>query len=396
MSDLLRKLEMVWGQPIFYTPGKGRELKGCGSFPEEESPFFSCPALVEMLLDRAMEQTTPVVYKDKNKVYFSCMKAHDGYYLTGPACTEELSYVEIHRYYKQYGINSSDEKHPVKTSILKLLNFISFLWELLEGKDIDVKTLMLTNNLAEEKQELTNKEAVMMELKHIDDEIYHHTYQEERYVMDCIREGDTEHVMERMDVLMESAGSLSDKKINHQRNLAIVSVTTATREAIAGGVSPAEAYRLSDLYINRIDRCFQIDQLVDYMRRSVYEFTKLVADTRKKRAYSNYTEQCRDYIHQNYHRKLYLEDIAEAIGVSQGYLSRVFHRDTGMSIQDYIQKFRVERAANLLKYSEAALSEISDYVCFNSQSHFGSVFKKYMHMTPKQYRDKYKQKEFIS
>ena len=62
----------------------------------------------------------------------------------------------------------------------------------------------------------------------------------------------------------------------------------------------------------------------------------------------------------------------------------------------YILKFRVKRAANLLKYSDATLSEISDYVCFNSQSHFGSVFKEYMKMTPRQYREKYKRKEFYS
>lgn len=67
-----------------------------------------------------------------------------------------------------------------------------------------------------------------------------------------------------------------------------------------------------------------------------------------------------------------------------------------MNIQEYIQKYRVERAANLLKYSEASLTEISDYVCFHSQSHFGSAFKRYMNMTPKQYRDTYKEKEFRS
>lgn len=120
----------------------------------------------------------------------------------------------------------------------------------------------------------------------------------------------------------------------------------------------------------------------------------MVADTKNRSDLSNYTEQCKDYISKNYHHKIYLEDIAEAIGISQGHLSRIFKKDTGMKIQDYILKFRIERAANLLKYSDASISEISDYVCFNSQSHFGSIFKQYMQMTPRQYREKYKQKEF--
>ena len=134
--------------------------------------------------------------------------------------------------------------------------------------------------------------------------------------------------------------------------------------------------------------------MIELNQRCFYKFTKLVADTRKTRSFSSYTEQCKDYISQNYHHKIYMEDIAEAIGISQGHLSRIFRQDTGEKIQDYILKFRVKRAANLLKYSDATLSEISDYVCFNSQSHFGSVFKEYMKMTPGQYREKYKRKEF--
>ena len=396
MLDLLRKLEILWGQPILYTPGKGHPLKGYGSFPEEESPFFCCRELTDMLLNLAEKQPEPVVYKDGNRVYFCCVKAHDGYYLTGPACTEEMNRVEIHRFYKQYTIKSQEERHPFKTSLLKLLNFAGFLWDLLENRKIDVESLMLVNNLAEEKQELTYKEAAIMEMNQLDDEVYHHTYQEERYVMDCVREGDTAHVLERMDALLENAGILSGKKLNHQRNLAIVTITIATREAIAEGISPAEAYRLSDLYINQIDKSKQIDEIIECMRRGMYEFTKLVAKyngNRKK--YSIYTEQCLDYINENYHHKIHVDDISDSIGVSKGYLSRIFHRDTGISIQDYIQKIRVEKAANLLKYSQASLSQISDYVCFHSQSHFGSVFKKYMHMTPKQYRDRYTQTEFI-
>ena len=176
----------------------------------------------------------------------------------------------------------------------------------------------------------------------------------------------------------------------------MTSVTVCTREAIAGGVSPAKAYRLSDIFINRIDRCMDTAQLQEYSSKAIYEFACLVAEEKKERAAGRYTEQCKDYIYKNYNHKIYLEEIADAVGISPGHLSRVFRQDMDMTIQEYIQKFRVERAANLLKYSEASLTEISDYVCFHSQSHFGNAFKRYMQMTPKQYRDRYKEKEFCS
>lgn len=393
---LLRKLEVLWGIPIFYTDKTGKDVRGFGVFSEKQNPLTASEELVASLICQAKEQNVPVIRKTFEKIYFFCIQSGEEFYLSGPVCAEQLSYVEIHQFYKKYHMSVRDERHPDKMTMNRMLNFVSFLYELLEGKDIQPDDLMEKNNLIEEKEIREENDKVRIELEKPDGAAYHHTYMEERYVMDCIREGNVEEINERAAGLFEKAGILSKNRFNDQRNLAIVTTTMATREAIAGGVSPADAYRLSDYLINQIDQCQKMEEITELNRRSLYKFTKLVADARKSRNFSSYTEQCKDFISQNYHHKIYLEDIAEAIGISQGHLSRIFRRDTGEKIQDYILKFRVERAANLLKFSDATLSEISDYVCFNSQSHFGSVFKEYMKMTPRQYREKYKRKEFYS
>ena len=96
----------------------------------------------------------------------------------------------------------------------------------------------------------------------------------------------------------------------------------------------------------------------------------------------------------HYREKIYLEDIAENLGVSSTYLSRLFRKETGICLQDYITEFRVERAANLLIYSNESLPRIAEYVNFPSQSYFGKVFKKYKQMTPRKYRELHKPREF--
>lgn len=393
MDELMKKLEFLWGIPIFYAKSKDDPLKSFGIFVEEESPFVHDKALGKMLMEKSEKQKLPVLYKDENKVYFMCVRTENGFYLSGPVSTEEMDYVQIHRFNRQYNIPDVEKKHPLKNSLLRILAFAGFLYELNGGDPVDIARLSEVNQLSGEAMEM-EKEDTLLEMRQFDDEAYHHTYQEERYVMNCVREGNTEAVKQKMGALWESAGILSSKKINHYRNLLITAVALATREAIEGGVSPAKAYRTSDIFINKIDKFTKIEEFVNYYGVCVCEFSNMVAEVKAKQKVSNYTEQCKDYIYKNYHHKIHLDEVAQAIGVSQGHLSRVFHADTGMSIQDYIQEFRVQRAANLLKYSEASLAEISDYVCFHSQSHFGSVFKKYMHMTPKQYRDKYKQNEF--
>ena len=54
---------------------------------------------------------------------------------------------------------------------------------------------------------------------------------------------------------------------------------------------------------------------------------------------------------------------------------------------------RVKRAANLLLYSDLSLTQIAEYVNFPNQSYFGRLFKKYKNMTPRTFRDSYKNKE---
>ncbi len=396
MSQLMEKIERLWGIPIFFMEGGKCVPKGSGAFLEEESPFVCAPFLVELLVEKCGCQETPVVYRDENHVIFACMEAKGGYYLTGPVCTEELGYTGLRRFYENYGLPGKERRHPVRTSLLRILTFTAVLNEIENGISLETEDILKANALAEIAETEVEKDDIILEMRKLDDDMYHHTYQEERYVMEAVAQGRPAEARRRAGALLSSAGVLSGKKQNHYRNLAVTVVTVATREAIQGGVSPAKAYRLSDIFINRIDQCTKTEELEEYCRRALYEFAKLVADIKAEKTVSGYTEQCKDYIYKNYNRKIYLEDIAEGIGISPGHLSRVFHKEMDISIQEYIRKFRVERAANLLKYSEASLAEISDYVCFHSQSHFGNAFKKYMNMTPKQYRDRYKEKEFRS
>lgn len=396
MKTYMRKLEFLWGIPLFYKETGEQKLKSFGSFLTETNPLSLSPKLVALLDERSEKQDQPVIYRDENQIYFLCVKEEKTRYYTGPVCVENLDRSRLFKFYREYGLPPDTEAHPVKLSLEKILNFISLLYEILTGENADGEKMLEQNGLFDESLRPTEKEETMLELQINEEEIYHHTYQEEKFVTDCIREGNVREIENRLEVLLGMAGILSNKEENHQRNLAIVAVAIYTRAAIDGGVSPARAYRLSDLFINRIDRCTSVEGLIEYNRNAALEFTRMVSESHSKKAASNYTEQCKDYIFHHYHHKIRLEEVARAMSISQGHLSRVFQKDTGMSIQEYILRFRVERAANLLKYSEVGLTEISDYMGFYSQSHFGTVFKKYMGLSPKQYRDRYKEKEFRS
>ena len=390
MEYLYTKISIMTNIKIFEWDCETDEISCYGVLAEQSNPLILSEELRELLKNRIMNQKTPVIYQDENKVIFCGMREKmTKMLLLGPICVEDMSYVEMHRYCKAYQIEN--EQCPPKLKLQNLLALLELLSYIKIEEKYEDEEILDANGLIE-KQEIGLEADVRIDTE----DIYHHTYQEEVKTMDYIREGNLEEVVGAVELLASTAGKLSENEIRNERNLGICSITLATRAAIEGGAAPAKAYKLSDLYINKIDQCKRMTEIFEYRKRSLYDFAKLVVEEREKRANSRYTEQCKEYIRKYYHQKICIPDIAEALGVSESHLSRIFKKETGESIQKYSMHMRIERAENLLKYSEASLTEISEYLCFSSQSHFGKVFKVYKNMTPKQYRDYYKSPEFVS
>lgn len=90
-------------------------------------------------------------------------------------------------------------------------------------------------------------------------------------------------------------------------------------------------------------------------------------------------------LEENFDEALGLDALAERAGVSRSYLSRLFKREVGMGIHEYLMKYRTVRAAYLLKEG-MGVAEVG-YACgFCDSSHFISVFKKHYGITPSEYR----------
>lgn len=367
MEYLYTKISIMTNIKIFEWDCETDEISCYGVLAEQSNPLILSEELRELLKNRIMNQKTPVIYQDENKVIFCGMREKmTKMLLLGPICIEDMSYVEIHRYCKAYQIEN--EQCPPKLKLQNLLALLELLSYIKIEEKYEDEEILDANGLIE-KQEIGLEADVRIDTE----DIYHHTYQEEVKTMDYIREGNLEEVVGAVELLASTAGKLSENEIRNERNLGICSITLATRAAIEGGAAPAKAYKLSDLYINKIDQCKRMTEIFEYRKRSLYDFAKLVVEEREKRANSRYTEQCKEYIRKYYHQKICIPDIAEALGVSESHLSRIFKKETGESIQKYSMHMRIERAENLLKYSEASLTEISEYLCFSSQPPYFSM-----------------------
>lgn len=105
------------------------------------------------------------------------------------------------------------------------------------------------------------------------------------------------------------------------------------------------------------------------------------------------TESCRklirtakEYIDLNYEKHLTLEMVAAEVYVSASYLSTLFKKETGVNFNQYLTDVRMKNAESLLKNRNYSVAQVAEMVGYRDVKHFSSVFQKYYHTSPAQYR----------
>ncbi|MBQ7774792.1 MAG: helix-turn-helix transcriptional regulator [Lachnospiraceae bacterium] len=91
------------------------------------------------------------------------------------------------------------------------------------------------------------------------------------------------------------------------------------------------------------------------------------------------------YIERNLAGDLALEVVAEKISLSPSYFSRLFKSSVGCSYSEYVTRTRLQYAKLLMSNEKLSISEIAERSGFNNSNYFSSTFKKYNHITPKEY-----------
>lgn len=87
----------------------------------------------------------------------------------------------------------------------------------------------------------------------------------------------------------------------------------------------------------------------------------------------------------NLHHKISIKEIAKQYAMSESTLRRLFLKDTGINIYQWIQQVKLSRACELLAMNQISLNEISDQLGYSSTSNFITMFKKAFGYPPKQY-----------
>ena len=228
----------------------------------EYNPIFLNAPLRKKLLEGALMQQLPYIMCDSHCVYFACVRKEDAFYMLGPMVCRIPDYVELRRFYRDYGIEAVDYKGLKQFSYAQILDMVEMIANVLLGEEYSDSELSYANHIMEDTKQIEERDKILFDMKESEEERYHHTYQEERKLLDSVREGRVEDALRLTGNMDADLGKLSLKELNHWKNVAVASVTLCTRAAIESGISPPIAYRISDFYIQKCDACLEIAQVI--------------------------------------------------------------------------------------------------------------------------------------
>ena len=127
-------------------------------------------------------------------------------------------------------------------------------------------------------------------------------------------------------------------------------------------------------------------RICEHIERNVARDQKALSDYLAKEKDEEKIKMALAYIEENYFEKITLDSIAKAAMTNRSELCKCFRRVLDTTPNEFLIRYRLDKALVLLENPELRVFDIAESVGFCSPSHFGTHFVKYMGCTPLQYR----------
>ena len=98
-----------------------------------------------------------------------------------------------------------------------------------------------------------------------------------------------------------------------------------------------------------------------------------------------YVEYAVNYLQANYHNAK-INDVAQKIGINRSYLTSIFRQQMGISPQEYLMQYRMDKAREILLESDISVQEIALRVGYDNALTFSKIYKNYYGLSPAHYR----------
>lgn len=343
-------------------------------------------------------QGIPCLRSIRQKDIYGIVTGHNAIYIVGPVSFASPVYLNCD--YNELMLEEEIEKYVPQVNPDDYLEDILFLNHMITGVESTTEQIIETNCLNHDHTGKVQKHFNDILFENHENNVHHNPYDQEMREFGSIENGDLIQLEKSLQEDYDGTiGTLAKDPLRNLKNLGIVLVTLASRAAIRGGLSPEISFSLSDSYIQQIEECKDLALIAPLAHKAEFQYAEMVHEIKEKqkgilkKQKNPRINKCKDFIFSHLHDRITLEDLAAEADCNPNYLSQLFKECEGISISGYILQEKINRAKNLLIYSDYSYIEIATYLGFSSQSHLGTQFKKHTGYTLRQYREIYGRKE---
>ncbi len=185
-----------------------------------------------------------------------------------------------------------------------------------------------------------------------------------------------------LELTQEAAESLSYRV--PQLKALVISLLHAAEDVATSNTRSPENVDLTD-WEQSVRRC----ETIEALRAAIHEFFSYLTSRAGSRLHESASTAGKivAFLDENYtDPTLSVTMLADSLSLSPSYISRIFKKETGQSVPDYIHGKRLQKAKELLARTELSINEVAEQVGYSTAWTMNRVFKRAVQMTPGAYR----------
>ncbi len=173
------------------------------------------------------------------------------------------------------------------------------------------------------------------------------------------------------------------------QNYCIIMNTLSRKAAEKGGVHPLYLDKVSSEFAHKIERLPSVSLGQPLMQEMFRSYCRLVRKHSMK-TYSAPIQKTIAHIDADLTADLSLRALAAAQNISDGYLSALFHRETGQTLTQFVNERRMKAACRLLSTTKLQIQTVAQHCGILDVHYFSRLFKRHTGMTPLEYRESHR------
>lgn len=221
------------------------------------------------------------------------------------------------------------------------------------------------------------------------DPLLERKYMQEMRLMGAISCGNSKEAMQMLSELEQ----YEVPKIVHNASLNLknqmLSVNAICKYAVASTqkVHPVYIENIYESYVTKVDHVSNIREMSRLINQMISAYCECV-QSHGLMQYSPLVRRVVNHIHLHLEQPLSLRQLAQLCKVNASYLSNLFRTEVGMTLTEYINRRKIEQSVPLLRYTKLSIAQIGVQVGFLDENYYARVFRKYMGISPKDYRER--------